>query len=1223
MATKPRGYTQQPGNVLDYDGLMARALAMPDPQPVDAGKTGAMRGVADVGLSLGQGVIGGAKMLTDLAGADNWVSDNLGRSNAMMQDLYSPGRKAEMQQRQAKIAAADATDSTWDQVTSRLGGIAEAPVQTMAQAAGSMLPIVAANVATGGMASVPGAVGMAARYGLPAALGVGMGVGSVKGQNYEAVLNEAIKRGIPEEEAKALAVKASEYSGQNAPQQALGGAFGMLDSLTGAERLLGNMARKGATQKAVESVDGLMKRTVKGAAEEAWPEGLQGGQGQFAQNQALNNSGFATDPWAGVVGQGINDATVGAMIGAPVGAISGGQPVPKADPFAPPVPPVPPAAPLGPMQRAAAAAQPVATVAAPTANVGGPGGTEVDAIAQQLNEAPQIEPAKVIDGDNPLITHINDATESDRAAYEQAMGEDKKAVEAQDTEKQSISDPTGKYQEAQMSEEDKRAVIFSNQVVADGGEKWSGTQDGDILNGMAAPFKTKMAAMRRVTMEGKDWTIAPVFDGWVARRKDALNVSDANGVQSLRSSGVGNAGTDNTGGVGSGDAVRGGREADAGTNEADSLGQPSELPGGTDAGAVADPITQTVTQNTQSDYANAPNVQNPAPAANDTQAQAAPDQAPEAVASDAAPAADVPGAGNATVEGDGVITPPNGVEQVSQPAQPGTPGEGAGASQPTQAAPKKPGPASLGSAKADMDHLFGLDEKRKKGIERIAKGTAYFATLPKANEFLAKNGLKETHEAVKGDKRWDIRAKATPKPTESTNAKTTKAEPRLFVKDEAEAIASLTALKNDPDATHLKNGNAPGDAKWTKGPKGFSFRQFTFNGQPVQEIQSPSGVIITRGLDTKGNLYEEGESNNKDDLLTGKAFDEFQQYFAKTAPKPDTQRITTDKAEMRPYRKPDGSVGYEAVPIVDEKPAVEKPGTVNVPPTIAEAFTAQMQKQKGRITRLKNEAEKSGSLEDKRAAQLKVTAAEATLRQMRLKIFDAEDAAVKSVEQGITSPFNDFADLFPSAAEEIAKLTGRNDELDAEMQSYEAKPNPTYSGEPARDLAGNVIQRPKLEGADRFQYPVAFSKTDDPAKTAAQARVVDYMNGDIDRPTLIKVLEDSGLEQGTMFAITQRLQNDGLSNGEMDRLLERREKSAKPAAEPASKPLTPNQRIAAKKQAKEAPETPPAPPEAPIPITFKDKATGKKLSFKDGKQILASVDAKIAKYQELIACLRR
>ena len=178
--------------------------------------------------------------------------------------------------------------------------------------------------------------------------------------------------------------------------------------------------------------------------------------------------------------------------------------------------------------------------------------------------------------------------------------------------------------------------------------------------------------------------------------------------------------------------------------------------------------------------------------------------------------------------------------------------------------------------------------------------------------------------------------------------------------------------------------------------------------------------------------------------------------------KPDTQKITTDKAEMRPYRKPDGSVGYEAVPIEPKAEAVpaDKPGVVKVPSTVADAISAQMQKQKGRITRLKNEAEKAGSLEDKRAAQLKVTAAEATLRQMRLKIFDAEDAAVKSVESGDAKQFAQYADLFPSAAEEIAKLTGQNDELDAEMQSYEAKANPTYSGAPAiRQKLETIAQR--------------------------------------------------------------------------------------------------------------------------------------------------------------------
>ncbi len=37
-----------------------------------------------------------------------------------------------------------------------------------------------------------------------------------------------------------------------------------------------------------------------------------------------------------------------------------------------------------------------------------------------------------------------------------------------------------------------------------------------------APFKTKFAPLRRAQMERKNWSIAPVFDGFVARRKDTM-----------------------------------------------------------------------------------------------------------------------------------------------------------------------------------------------------------------------------------------------------------------------------------------------------------------------------------------------------------------------------------------------------------------------------------------------------------------------------------------------------------------------------------------------------------------------------------------------------------------------------------------------------------------------------------------------------------------------------
>jgi N12 class adenine-specific DNA methylase/adenine-specific DNA methylase len=77
---------------------------------------------------------------------------------------------------------------------------------------------------------------------------------------------------------------------------------------------------------------------------------------------------------------------------------------------------------------------------------------------------------------------------------------------------------------------------------------------------------------------------------------------------------------------------------------------------------------------------------------------------------------------------------------------------------------EKIGPASLGSAKADLDHLFGVDAKRAKALERIAKGTAYFHDGVKAKDFIAKNGLSETHEVKRGKGgRFDVVAKATVK----------------------------------------------------------------------------------------------------------------------------------------------------------------------------------------------------------------------------------------------------------------------------------------------------------------------------------------------------------------------------------------------------------------------------------------------------------------------------
>lgn len=77
------------------------------------------------------------------------------------------------------------------------------------------------------------------------------------------------------------------------------------------------------------------------------------------------------------------------------------------------------------------------------------------------------------------------------------------------------------------------------------------------------------------------------------------------------------------------------------------------------------------------------------------------------------------------------------------------------AAAPTVAPEAKPKYAS----KEDVERLFGIDNKRQAALDRIAKGTAYFATPDKAKDFIKKNGLADTHQVVQNGKRFEIVAK--------------------------------------------------------------------------------------------------------------------------------------------------------------------------------------------------------------------------------------------------------------------------------------------------------------------------------------------------------------------------------------------------------------------------------------------------------------------------------
>lgn len=502
----------------------------PAAAPVSIEPTGFARTQGDRALALGQGVVGGVKMLSDLAGPDNAVSQALGKANEGMQGLYSPARAAEMKNRQALIEEADASGSTMNQITSRLGGIAEAPLQTTLQAAGSMAPNIAAAIATGGVSTGPSVLATAARIGLPAALGVGMGVGSVKGQNYDAVLQKAKQEGMTDEQAQALAVQASEYSAQNAPQQALGGAFGALDSLTGAERIISGMARKGVT---AAPAHGMARRIASGGVEEAIPEGMQGAQGQYAQNEAMNNASFKVDPWAGVAGQGVNDAVVGAMIGGPTGAMNGNRSVPE----------------VGPLSRAAntgIAITPPPAVPAPTIPMAPEQEQSLLAHANQraqelTNKANGTKDAKTNAPDGTPVTipgqikQFLTPAEKDEQAFLAQSGGDAQALagsypgllEQPAVEQVPVVAPevlTAPPPPASPAELPKSTAEAFGQRERDRPAPPTGAvMDGDILNTQGKPFTTMPGAMTAQRKACDTHEIVRVAGGLVVRAKETTD----------------------------------------------------------------------------------------------------------------------------------------------------------------------------------------------------------------------------------------------------------------------------------------------------------------------------------------------------------------------------------------------------------------------------------------------------------------------------------------------------------------------------------------------------------------------------------------------------------------------------------------------------------------------------------------------------------------------------
>jgi len=278
----------------------------------------------DLALSAGQGLAGGIKALTDLAGAGNTASKFLGDIQQAAGESMTPERQAEIARREQIKKAAEG--NTVEEIKAVLGGLSEAPLQAGIQALFSSAPIIAGSLLAppAAAAATAGRVGLGARALAQAkspATGIGalMGLGGQKGQDYEVVKQELMLKGYSEPEAERLAQQAAEYSLQNTPRQAASALVGGLEGALGIERALGSLGR--AAPKVDKAAKGLPEPTWaqairKNVLEEAAPEALQAATGQIGTNVALTQSGIPTDLTQGVLAQAINDALIGGGLGA-------------------------------------------------------------------------------------------------------------------------------------------------------------------------------------------------------------------------------------------------------------------------------------------------------------------------------------------------------------------------------------------------------------------------------------------------------------------------------------------------------------------------------------------------------------------------------------------------------------------------------------------------------------------------------------------------------------------------------------------------------------------------------------------------------------------------------------------------------------------------------------------------------------------------------------------
>lgn len=270
---------------------------------------------------------GGIKSLTDLFGVDTAASKKMEELQQEAFKRLSPERQRELAIEEELKRRAD-EEGSWSGIKQAGKSFLRSPLQQTIGAGFSSLPVIA-GTALAPEVSVPARIAAGTTL-LPRitakmiasspaiGIGAGMGVGGQKGQDYAAVKQAMLDKGATEEEAEAAAIKASEYSLQNAPRQIGAGIAGGAEGALGVESLLGRAGRARAGVRGGPEAPTWGQAVGQSTFGEAIPEAIQSGVGAVGTNVALQQAGIDTDLFKGVAGEMTSGALAAAMLGTAV-----------------------------------------------------------------------------------------------------------------------------------------------------------------------------------------------------------------------------------------------------------------------------------------------------------------------------------------------------------------------------------------------------------------------------------------------------------------------------------------------------------------------------------------------------------------------------------------------------------------------------------------------------------------------------------------------------------------------------------------------------------------------------------------------------------------------------------------------------------------------------------------------------------------------------------------